>query len=55
MSTTEPTLDLVGRVFDALEVVRDAVQSLSREHDSIRDDLREIRQLLASQATTATD
>lgn len=49
MSTTPPT-DPVGRVFDLLEVLRDAVTRLSHEHDQIRSDIRELRAAIAAQA-----
>lgn len=46
MSTTPP-VDPVNRVFDILEVLSDAVTRLSHEHNSIREDLREIRGMMA--------
>lgn len=46
MST--PTAESIRRVFDLLDVLSEAVGRLSREHESLREDLREIRGMLAA-------
>ncbi|MBB3060144.1 MULTISPECIES: hypothetical protein [Microbulbifer] len=40
------------RLFDVMKIVRDEVNGLSREHDAIRDDVRELVHLLMQQQST---
>ncbi|WP_308367398.1 MULTISPECIES: hypothetical protein [unclassified Microbulbifer] len=39
----------IDRLFDVLEIVRDAVNELSREHEAIRTDIRELTILMIQQ------
>jgi hypothetical protein len=42
-----------GRIHDVLEVIRDHVTDLAREHDGIRDEIREVfRRVMARQQTS---
>ena len=38
-----------GRLFDVLELLRDKVRDLSHEHESIRNDVRDVLKLLMQQ------
>lgn len=43
------------RLFDVLDIMRDEVNGLSREHDSIRGDVREVMNLLIQLQTVGSD
>ena len=42
-----------SRLFDLLELLRDAVRDLNHEHDSIRNDVRDIYTMIGSRSSTA--
>ena len=42
-----------SRLFDLLELRRDAVRDLNHEHDSIRNDVRDIYTMIGSRSNTA--
>ena len=42
-----------SRLFDLLELLRDAVRDLNHEHDSIRNDVRDIYTMIGSRSNTA--
>lgn len=41
-----------GRLFDVLELLRDKVRDLSHEHESIRNDIRDVLKLLMQQQSS---
>lgn len=43
------------RLFNVLEIVRDQVDRLSHEHESIRREIREVANLVIQQSTAAAD
>lgn len=43
------------RLFNALEIMRDQVDRLSHEHESIRREIREVANLVIQQSATGAD
>lgn len=43
-----------NRLFDMLEILRDTVRSLSHDHDSIRNDLRDIFTMIGTKGSSGS-